>query len=146
MSFWTKQLTNFFFVAKINSIKTSLSSSAKTNAFSVKVKTRLKKCNSISRFICFWEVEEGRVILIVRMTWLSVLPDFRFSGGLMTNDLDLLTRSERRLTSLMKAVALSGSRIIGRCFVGVTQYSWVVVNILLVFNMFKLDLFETRFF
>ena len=45
MSFWTKQLTNFFFVAKINSIKTSLSSSAKTNAFSVKVKTRVKKCN-----------------------------------------------------------------------------------------------------
>jgi hypothetical protein len=65
----------------------------------------------------------------------DVLPDFLFSGGLMTSDFDRFTRSERRLTSRMNAVARSGSRIIGRCLVGVTQYSCVVVNILVVFNI-----------
>ena len=64
-----------------------------------------------------------------------VLPDFRFSGGLMTRDLERLTRSDRRLTSRMNAVARSGNRIIGRCLVGVTQYSCVVVNIFVVFNI-----------
>lgn len=53
----------------------------------------------------------------------------------MTRDLERLTRSDRRLTSRMKAVARSGSRIIGRCLVGVTQYSCVVVNIFVVFNI-----------
>jgi hypothetical protein len=36
----------------------------------------------------------------------------------------------------MKAEALSGSLIIGLCLVGVTQYSCVVVNIFVVFNIF----------
>ena len=62
----------------------------------------------------------------------------------MTSDFDRLTRSDRRLTSRMKAVALSGSRIIGRCFVGVTQYSWVVVNIFEVFNIVFICLNMTR--
>ena len=53
----------------------------------------------------------------------------------MTSDFDRFTRSERRLTSRINAVALSGSRIIGRCLVGVTQYSCVVVNIFVVFNI-----------
>ena len=70
-----------------------------------------------------------------------VLPDFRFSGGFMTSDLDRLTRSDLRLTSRMKAEALSGSLIIGLCLVGVTQYSCVVVNILVVFNMLAVFLF-----
>ena len=65
----------------------------------------------------------------------SVLPDFRFSGGFMTRDFDRFTRSDLRLTSLMKAEALSGSLIIGLCLVGVTQYSCVVVNIFVVFNI-----------
>ena len=75
-----------------------------------------------------------------------VLPDFRFSGGFMTSDLDRLTRSDLRLTSRIKAEALSGSLIIGLCLVGVTQYSCVVVNILVVFNMlaFFVSFFRTR--
>ena len=59
----------------------------------------------------------------------------------MTSDLDRLTRSDLRLTSRMKAEALSGSLIIGLCLVGVTQYSCVVVNILVVFNMLPVFLF-----
>ena len=64
----------------------------------------------------------------------------------MTSDLDRLTRSDLRLTSRMKAEALSGSLIIGLCLVGVTQYSCVVVNILVVFNMlaFFVSFFRTR--
>lgn len=63
----------------------------------------------------------------------------------MTSDLDRLTRSDLRLTSRMKAEALSGSLIIGLCLVGVTQYSCVVVNILVVFNMLAVFcFFRTR--
>ena len=48
------------------------------------------------------------------------LPDFRFSGGLMTRLLDRLTRRDLRLTSLRNVVALSWMPLIG-LLVGVTQ-------------------------
>ena len=57
------------------------------------------------------------------------LPDFLFSGGLITRDFDRLTRSDRRLTSLKNVAARSGNLIPG-LFVGVTQYC--VANILII--------------
>ena len=59
------------------------------------------------------------------------LPDFRFSGGLMTRDLERLTLSDLRLTSRRKVVAFSCIRWMGR-LVGVTQYC--AANILTSFR------------
>ena len=57
------------------------------------------------------------------------LPDFLFSGGLITRDFDRFTRSDLRLTSLKNVAARSGNLIPGR-FVGVTQYC--AANILII--------------
>jgi hypothetical protein len=66
----------------------------------------------------------------VLIIYVIILPDFRFSGGLMTRDLERLTRNDRRLTSRKNVEARSCILDIG-LLVGVTQYC--AANILFVF-------------
>ena len=78
-----------------------------------------------------WKIlNEGCAIVLIQKN-LIFLPDFRFSGGLMTRDLERLTLSDLRLTSRRKVVAFSCIRWMGR-LVGVTQYC--AANILTSFR------------